>query len=133
MSNLNEQLEKLKYTEDTSERNLLAIAVTETGDPSVQRVLVELINRPDLSDQRGTLVNCLGRFDCSNRFFWLVNLVCQGNWEVAHEAFDIVADIQAVDPRESKLGFEVLSKTLESGEIDDWRQNLAADLLAMFE
>jgi hypothetical protein len=58
--------------------------LAETGDPSVKAVLVELIDRPDLSDQRATLVNCLARFDCSNKFLWLVNLVCQGNWEVAH-------------------------------------------------
>lgn len=133
MSSLGEQLERLKETKDTLERNALAIAVAETGDPSVKAVLVELIDRPDLSDQRATLVNCLARFDCSNKFLWLVNLVCQGNWEVAHEAFDILADIESVDSIEAKLGFDVLSKTLDSGAIDDWREKLVTDLLAMFD
>ena len=68
----------MKNTKDSIERNALAITVSETGDPSVQKVLVELIDRPDLLDQRATLVNCLGRFDRSNKFLWLVNLVCQG-------------------------------------------------------
>jgi hypothetical protein len=44
-----------------------------------------------------------------------------------------VADIQLIDPRESKPGFEVLSKSLDSGEIDDWREKWVADLLAMFQ
>ena len=132
MSSLSEQLEKMKDTKDSIERNALAITVSETGDPSVQKVLVELIDCPDLLDQRATLVNCLGRFDCSNKFLWLVNLVCQGNWEVAHEAFDILAEIEVVDSREASLGFEVLSRTLESNMIDDWREKLVKDLLGMF-
>lgn len=133
MTNLNEQLERLKETKDSIERNALAVTVTETGDPSVIAVLVELIDRPDLSNQRATLVNCLGKFDCSNKFLWLVNLVCQGNWEVAHEAFDILADIESVDSNEAKQGFDVLSKTLDSSAIDDWRETLVTDLLAMFD
>jgi len=133
MTSLSEQLERLKNTTDSVERNALAIAVVETGDPSVQAVLVELIDRPELSDQRATLVNCLGRFDCSTKFLWLVNLVCQGNWEVAHEAFDILADIETVDPRQAKQGFDVLTTTRDSGAIDDWREKLVADLLSMFD
>lgn len=97
MPSLSERLERLKDTKDSVERNALAITLTETGDPTVQAVLVELIDRPELSEQRATLVNCLGKYDCSNKFLWLVNLVCQGNWEVAHEAFDILADIESVD------------------------------------
>ncbi|MFC4161654.1 hypothetical protein [Chitinimonas lacunae] len=133
MSILSEQLQRLKDTKDSVERNALAIDVTEKGDPSVQAVLVELIDRPDLSDQRATLVNCLGKFDCSNKFLWLVNLVCQGNWEVAHEAFNILTDIELIDSKEAKLGFDVLSKSLESCALDDWRKKLIADLLAMFD
>lgn len=75
MSSLAEQLEKLKETNSCKDRNALAIAVTETGDPGVAAVLVELINRPDLSEERGTLVHCLGEFDCSMWFLWLINLV----------------------------------------------------------
>lgn len=133
MSSLSELLERLKHTKDNIERNSLAISVTETGDPSVQAVLVELIDRPELSDQRATLVNCLGRFDCSDKFVWLVNLVCQGNWEVAHEAFDILADVEEVNSRDAKSGFDVLSKTLNSDAIEDWRVKLVEDLLAMFD
>lgn len=133
MSSLSEQLERLKDTKDSIERNALAIAVAESGDPSVQAVLVELIDRPELSDQRATLVNCLGRFDCSEKFLWLVNLVCQGNWEVAHEAFDILADIESVNSRDAKCGFDILSKTLNSDTIDGWRAKLVEDLVAMFD
>lgn len=133
MASLSEQLERLKITTDSIERNALAIAVAETGDPSVQSVLVELIDRPELSEQRATLVNCLGKFDCSTKFLWLVNLVCQGNWEVAHEAFDILTDIKIVDPKQAKQGFDVLSATLDSGVSDDWREKLVRDLLSMFD
>jgi hypothetical protein len=133
MSSLDEQLQRLKSTTHSIERNALAITAAETGDPSVKDVLIELIDRPELSQQRATLVNCVGRFDCSPEFLWLVNLVCQGNWEVAHEAFDILADLETVDSRLAKQGVDVLSKARDSGAIDDWRENLIADLLSMFD
>lgn len=133
MWSLNDDLKRLKETKNAVERNTLAIKVSATGDPSVKAVLVELIDRPDLSDQRATLVNCLGDFDCADKFLWLINLVCHGNWEVAHEAFDILANIESIDSTEAKIGFDTLAKNFASAVIDDWRKPLVEDLLAMFD
>ena len=41
-------LRRLKTTNSNVERNALAITATETGDPEVQRVLIEMIDRHDL-------------------------------------------------------------------------------------
>lgn len=133
MPSLIEQLENLKTTKDSAKRSALAIALSETGDENVQDVLAELIDRPDLADQRATLVHCLGKFDCSGRFLWLVNLVCQGNWEVAHEAFDILAGIETVEGGQARLGFDVLSQTISSSDVSEWREKLVTDLLEMFD
>lgn len=54
MLNLSAQLERLKETKDSVERNALAIMVSETRDPSVQAALVALIDRPGLLDQRAS-------------------------------------------------------------------------------
>lgn len=133
MHTLTELLEKLRNVDDPVERNALAISATETGDPVVLDVLIELIDRPDLVDQRATLLNCAGRFDCSNRFLWLANLVCRGNWEVAHEAYDILVEIDSASSQDVKLAYDLLAKTCDAGVNDGWRGILINDLLSMFD
>ena len=133
MSDLGELLERLRGAHDPRERNALAIVATATRSPSVLPVLIELIDRPDLLDQRATLVNCMGEFDCSRHFLWLVNLVAQGNWEVAHEAYDILSCIDVIDSKEVKRGYNVLSKRCAAGDDDGWRIQLMRDLLKMFD
>jgi hypothetical protein len=133
MNTLSELLSKLKTANSSVERNALAITAAETGDPAVPEILVELIDRPELANERGTLVNCLGRFDCSGKFLWLVKLVCHGNWEVSHEAMCILEKIEYLDAREVEQGYCLLRMTTDAGMNDVWRADLVKDLLAMFD
>ena len=133
MNSRDELLRKLKTTNSSVERNALAITATETGDPEVQRALIEMIDRPDLLNERGTLIYCLGQFDCSRDFLWLVRLVCEGNWEVSHEVAGILAKTNLVDGREAKQGYDLLLTTVAAGVRDAWREELIADLLSMFD
>jgi len=133
MDSLHELLRKLKTTNSSVERNALAIKAAETGDPEVPKVLIELIDRPELVNERGTLVNCLGSFDCSKNFLWLVKLVCHGNSEVSHEAMGILQTIDHVEELEVKQGYDFLLKTMDDSIDDAWRVDLKADLLSMFD
>ncbi|MDQ1833762.1 hypothetical protein [Massilia scottii] len=133
MDSLDELLRRLKNTNSSGERNALAITATETGDLEVKKVLIEMIDRPELLNERGTFVNCLGQFDCSRNFLFLVRLVCEGNWEVSHEAADILAKNDLVEGREVKEGYNCLRTTVAAGVNDEWRAELIADLLSMFD
>lgn len=126
-------LSRLITTNSSIERNELAIKAAETGSPKVSKVLIELIDRPELANEHGTLVNCLGNFDCSKNFLWLVKLVFHGNWEVSHEAMDILAKIDNVEAGNAKQGYDFLLRATNARINDEWRAYLIADLLSMFD
>ncbi|GGY19100.1 hypothetical protein GJV26_00635 [Massilia dura] len=133
MDSLSELLNKLKTANSSVERNALAVKAAETSDPAVPKILVELIDRPELANERGSLVNCLGSFDCSEKFLWLVKLVCHGNWKVSHEAMRILEKIDYLDAREVKQGYHLILMTADAGMKEVWRIDLISDLLAMFD
>lgn len=130
---LDELRSKLIATSSSIERNALAIKAAKTGNPKIPQVLIELIDRPELANERGTLVHCLGSFDCSKSFLWLVKLVCHGNWEVSHEAADILMKIDHVQGAEAQQGYDYLRNTVIASINDEWRSDLLAELLSMFD
>ncbi len=89
-----EKLSRLETTDDDVERNSLAVALADTGDPRVFDALVQLIQRPELTNKRGTLVYCLEGYDCSSVFGLLEHLAATGNFEVAAQA-RVILDEQA--------------------------------------
>ena len=130
---LDELLSRLSTANSCVERNALAMEAAATGDPKVAQVLIELIDRPELVNERGTLVYCLRNFDCSTSFFWLVKLVCHGNWEVSHEAMGILEKIGHVDAVEARQGYDYLLTTVDASIHDEWRADLMAELLSWFD
>jgi len=95
--------------------------------------LIELIDRPELANERGTLVYCLANFDCLRHFLRLVRLVCYGNWEVAYEAMGVLAEMDNVETEGVKQGYDLLVINVDAGVSDEWRAKLLADLLSMFD
>jgi hypothetical protein len=81
-----QKLQRLGETDDDTERNALALELSEAANPRVFDALVLLIQRPDLKNRRGTLVYCLEKYDCSSVVGLLLNLAETGNFEVASQA-----------------------------------------------
>lgn len=123
-------LAKLESLTDNAERNALALKLGEARTPGLAEVLVRLIRRPDLRDHRGTLVHVLGFHDCSAYLPLLAELVVDGNWEVAHEAFEIVDTVDAADEDDVEQAL-ALVKTARPSE--DWRRELLEDLAELLE
>jgi hypothetical protein len=61
MDSLSELLSKLKTASRSVERNSLAVKAAETGDSAVPRILVDLIDRPDLANEPTAQNNCTAR------------------------------------------------------------------------
>ncbi|NCP14735.1 MAG: hypothetical protein GW858_11320 [Sphingomonadales bacterium] len=85
-----EKLQRLQVTDSHSERNSLALQLSDTKDPRLFRPLIELIQRPELVNNRGTLVYCLENYDCSPIVDLLVELAETGNFEVSAGAETIL-------------------------------------------
>jgi hypothetical protein len=126
-------LRALETTTDHAVRNALALRLAEGGAPELPDVLERLIQREDLRDHRGTLVHSLGHFDCSDRIGLLVDLVLVGNWEVAHEAFQIVQRVEQAEGHDVGQAFETLQKARSIGGVEDWRHALLDELAGMFD
>lgn len=94
---LMDQIKLLESTNSTLRRNELALDLAATGDPRVLQALVRLIRRPELRDARGTLVHCLENFDPSAIFELLIELAIDGNWEVAHEAVQLLETVESIE------------------------------------
>ncbi|WP_156454279.1 MULTISPECIES: hypothetical protein [unclassified Sphingomonas] len=88
-----EKLRRLEVTDSHLERYSLALKLSDTKDKRVFQPLVELIQRPELVNNRGTLVYCLQNYDCSTIVDLLVELAEFGNFEVSAGA-EIILDEQ---------------------------------------
>jgi hypothetical protein len=125
-------LAALEITSDHATRNQLALRLAGARVPGTPDVLLRLIAREDLVNHRGTLVHSLGQFDCSGYVPALAHLVVTGNFEVAHEAFNILDNIEyAAGPTISSVNAQIKSALSVVGE--DWRRELLRDLLGLFE
>ncbi|MCB1592507.1 MAG: HEAT repeat domain-containing protein [Alphaproteobacteria bacterium] len=133
MAKIADDLEKLKATPDASTRNALALSLSETGKPEVLEVLVELIKRTELKDTRGTLVHCLRFFDYNPHFNLLVELVATGNWEVAHEAFELIDSIDKISGTQVSSASKKFKKCLEINQTEEWQKALLIKLVEMFD
>lgn len=123
----------METTGDFATRNALALDLAEKKAPGLEDVLVRLIERPALADQRGTLVRALSYYDCSAHLCLLVSLVAHGNWEVAHEALQALETIEEVDGDEAGQAFALMKNARAQKEPEDWRRELLSDLAEMFD
>ncbi|EJL33712.1 hypothetical protein PMI01_02017 [Caulobacter sp. AP07] len=126
-------LETLETLSDGKARNALALRLAESKTPRLAEVLIRMIGRPDLRNDRGTLVHALGHYDCSDHLNFLVDLVIDGGWEVAHEAFQIIDLIETVEGDDAERALASTTMALSKVDIEDWRRELFEDILDMFE
>lgn len=115
-------------TDDSDVRNQLAMDLAETGDLRVKAALLSLIQRPDLTNRRGTLVYALESFDCGDQAPLLLELVTSGNFEVALLATNIIAKTAQFPAEHTTLlvtGLEDLACVAS----EDWRRASAENLL----
>lgn len=117
---------------DISTKNQLALTFSENRRIGVLPILIDLINDPKNLNQRGTFVHCLQYFSGSNWFNLAIDLVITGNFEVAHEGFLLLENVESVQGDNIQQAFLQLSE-LDKQTMEYWRKALIDDLLEMFE
>jgi HEAT repeat protein len=126
------RLALLETTEDDQVRNTLAMDLAETRRQEALAPLVRLIGREDLRNKRGTLVHALSYLDCSGHVSLLAELVATGNFEVAHEAFHILDDMEAPASDDIDRAVEITEQALAAPPVDNWRRDLLEDLMTFY-
>lgn len=126
-------LQALEACDDARERNALALRLADARTPGLEAVLARLIVRPDLANNRGTLVHALAMLDCAPHLELLVDLAIAGGFEVAHEAFSGLNGIDHVEGEAVRQGFVRLQAARAARPAEDWRRDLLDDLAELFE
>jgi hypothetical protein len=133
LENVSSELLSLENVVDGATRNALALRLSEAKVAGVDKVLVRLIQRPELANNRGTLVHALRHYDCGPHVALLVDLVITGGFEVAHEALEAIETIEHVEGNEVRAAFEKVERVLGADGLQDWRRLLLDDLFDKFD
>ena len=127
-------LEDLKNPNiDILTKNKIAMIASETGDKRVLETLHNLIKDEKYKSQRGTFTYCLLEFDSILSFDLAFDLIINGNFEVAHNAYEIIENTDSVDGEQALKNFHKLKNYLNNiKDIEVWRKHLIDDVLEMF-
>jgi hypothetical protein len=127
------ELLSLENAKDGATRNALALRLAEAKRDGVDEVLVRLIQRPELANNRGTLVHALRHYDCAPHVALLADLVITGGFEVAHEALETIETIEHLESGDVRAAFEKVERALANDGLEDWRRPLLDDLWDKFD
>lgn len=108
--------------------------LSETKDDEVYDVLCALINDDYYLNKRGTFVHCLRNYAPERSFSLAIDLLMEGGFEVAHEAFEIINSIEReISGEEVKANFKKLMDFYQKKlEIEVWRDELIEIVLDKF-
>ncbi|MFC0821355.1 hypothetical protein [Moraxella marmotae] len=117
---------------DIVRKNEIAIYFSDKKDERVVPILEKLINNPRYKNHRGTFVYALKNFASNKHFDLLINLLIDANYEVAHEAFDILHSIDCIEGEKSQMAYMQLNYAYQNGG-EVWRKELIKEVLPCFE
>ena len=117
----------LRTTDSPNIRNAAALALADMGDQRSLPFLVSLISDPKTENCRGTLVHALQYFDCSGILPFLIDLVIDGNFEVSHEAFQAIENIDGeVDENEFETCLNKIEESVHLCQSEEKKELLEA-------
>lgn len=130
---IDEDLKILGSTQNVVVRNSLALRFAEAGEIRALPIILELIKTDELEGCRATLVHCLSFYNPPDHFELLIELLVNGNWEVAHEAHEILISIEEVSGENVDKAYEMLSGYISCDTAQKWRNSLLKNIISLFE
>ena len=127
------ELLTLEAAVDGATRNALALRLAESKVAGLDQVLVRLIQRPDLANNRGTLVHALRHYNCAPHLELLADLVATGGFEVAQEALEAIETIEHVEGSDVRASFEKIALARARENLEAWRRPLLDELFEKFD
>lgn len=117
---------------DIVRKNELALYLSDKKDERLVPILENLISNPKYKDCRGTFVYALKNFSNEKRLNLLIDLLINANYEVAHEAVDIINSIKYLEGAIVYQSYKKLENALENCD-KSWREELIKEVLSCFE
>ncbi len=100
-------IKHLTQTEDKNLRNLLAIALRDSGNEEAISPLINLLSDSRTLGSRGTLLYALEPFDCTAHLEIIIHQFLTGNFEVQAGAY------QLIESMNKKVSGDVLLESLQ--------------------
>ena len=119
-------------TSDIARKNEIALYFSDKNDERVVPILERLINNPKYKNYRGTFVYALKNFASNKHFDLLIKLLIDANYEVAHEAVDIIYSIDFVEGEKVQEAYMKLNCVYHDC-CESWRKDLIGNVLLCFE
>ncbi|WP_081752725.1 HEAT repeat domain-containing protein [Kallotenue papyrolyticum] len=125
-------IQLLDSTESPSVRNAVAIALHDLGDKRAISALLRHIKDPKNITNRGTLVYALETLDPRSEIVDLVQLMCDGNYEVMAMVLRVIEGFsQPLTPDNKQKAISVLQKCLAQNQFEDWKKEFISSAIEL--
>lgn len=135
LNNLQEEALLKELIDDNTNvirKNEIAIYFSDKNDERVVPILEQLINNPIYKNHRGTFVYSLKKFSDEKHFDLLIQLLINANYEVAHEAIDIIHSMNFITGEKVQRAYTQLNNAHQHC-CEFWRKELIEEVLSCFE
>lgn len=106
--------------------------LADDKDPDIYQIILYLIEIEEKKKGNyGTLIYALRNYPSEPLFLKAINWLTTGNFEVAHEAFYIVNNINKLSGNDVDYAYSFLESKM-SEDIEGWRKELLSEILEMF-
>ncbi|MDO5685894.1 MAG: hypothetical protein Q4G42_00615 [Neisseria sp.] len=110
----------------------IILNLAEEKNLEIYPIILEMIDDPMYKNKMGSLIYALRNYPPNPLFAKAIDWIINGNFEVAHEAFEIINNIDQIS---GKAVFQSYLKIQEAitHSPDNWRVNILNELIEMFE
>lgn len=105
--------------------------LADDKDPEIYQIILYLIEIEEKKGNYGTLIYALRNYPPEPLFLKAINWLATGNFEVAHEAFYIINNINKLNGNDVDYAYSFLEKRILE-DIEEWRKELLNEILEMF-
>lgn len=123
-------IKHLKKTDNHLLRNSIALTLMDIGNQAVVEPIVELLKDPKTIGYRGTLLYSLKPFDCSGHLELLIDFTINGNFEVRHNAKELIEEMD-FNIKDEFLLKSIVRVKREMDELEDKHTVLSETLNAL--
>ena len=113
-------LELLRQEPSPAVRNAAAIAAADLRLPDADKFIIRLLRRPELKNQRGTLLYALEELQAKVPLTLLTEIISEGSYEARHHALSLLSkNLETGTASERKmclLTFRVLANSRDRGQ-----------------
>lgn len=105
--------------------------LADDKDPEIYQIILYLIEIEEKKGNYGTLIYALRNYPPEPLFLKAINWLATGNFEVAHEVFYIINNINKLNGNDVDYAYSFLEKRILE-DIEEWRKELLNEILEMF-